>query len=80
MAGQKAGLKPMWKKLMSKVDLEEPTSIIDKVYLGCTQLEKWNKQKTCGRKARAVHHTGLLRHEHDVTECNMQHPGTTMVI
>ena len=36
MAGKKASLKPMWRKLTSKVDLEEPTAIIDHIYLGCT--------------------------------------------
>ena len=30
---------PMWKKLMKKVDLDEPTSFLDHVYLGCTQRE-----------------------------------------
>ena len=30
---------PMWKKLMKLVDLGEPTSFLDHVYLGCTQRE-----------------------------------------
>ena len=29
----------MWKKLMKLVDLGEPTSFLDHVYLGCTQRE-----------------------------------------
>ena len=30
---------PMQKKLMKLVDLGEPTSFLDRVYLGCTQRE-----------------------------------------
>ena len=29
----------MWKKLTKLVDLGEPTSFLDHVYLGCTQRE-----------------------------------------
>ena len=36
MAGKKQNLDPMWKVLMKDVDLEEPTSFFDHVYLGCT--------------------------------------------
>ena len=32
-------LAPMWKKLMKDVDLNEPTSFLDHVYLGCTERE-----------------------------------------
>ena len=28
-----------WKNLMKKVELDEPTSFLDHVYLGCTQRE-----------------------------------------
>ena len=28
---------PMWKKLMKNVFIDEPTSFLDHVYLGCTQ-------------------------------------------
>ena len=37
LAGKKQNLDPMWKLLNKEVDLEEPTSILDHVYLGCTQ-------------------------------------------
>ena len=30
---------PMWKNWMKHVDLGEPTSFLDHVYLGCTQCE-----------------------------------------
>ena len=39
MARQKKHMAPMWKKLMKNVDLDEPTSFLDHVYLGCTQRE-----------------------------------------
>ena len=39
MAGKKQNLAPMWKKLMKDVDIEEPVSFLDHVYLGCTQQE-----------------------------------------
>ena len=39
MAGRQQIMAPMWKKLMELVDLDEPTSFPDHVYLGCTQRE-----------------------------------------
>ena len=39
MAGHKQNTAPMWKKLMKLVDLDEPTSFLDHIYLGCTQRE-----------------------------------------
>ena len=39
MAGRTENIKPTWKNLMKDVDLEEPTSFLDHVYLGCTQKE-----------------------------------------
>ena len=30
---------PVWNKLMKDVDIEEPTSFLDHIYLGCTQRE-----------------------------------------
>ena len=38
-AGKKQTLDPKWKILMKEVDLGEPTSFLDHVYLGCTQRE-----------------------------------------
>ena len=37
--GKKNNLKPLWDKLMKQVDLEEPTPLLDQVYLGCTQRQ-----------------------------------------
>ena len=39
ITGKNQNLRPMWKKLMKLVDLGEPTSCRDQVYLGCTQRE-----------------------------------------
>ena len=38
-AGKTENIGPMWKVLMKDVDLGEPTSFLDHVYLGCTQRE-----------------------------------------
>ena len=37
--GKKQNLDPMWKLLNKEVDLGEPTSFLDHVYLGCTQRQ-----------------------------------------
>ena len=39
LAGKKQNINPTWKILMKDVDLGEPTSFLDHVYLGCTQRE-----------------------------------------
>ena len=39
LAGKKQNLDPMWKVLNKEVDLEEPTSFLDHVYLECTPRE-----------------------------------------
>ena len=49
MAGKKQNSAPMWKKLMKDVDIEEPISFLDHVYLGCTQREFKPNEKIIGR-------------------------------
>ena len=39
LAGKKQNLDPMWKVLNKEVDLGEPTSFLDHVYLGCTRRQ-----------------------------------------
>ena len=39
LVGKKQNINPMWKVLNKKVDLGEPTSFLDHVYLGCTQRQ-----------------------------------------
>ena len=39
MSGKKQSMAPMWKTLMKSVDLDEPTSFLDHVHLGCTQRD-----------------------------------------
>ena len=38
MIGKKQNVAPMW-KLMKNLDIDEPTSFLDHVFLGCTQRE-----------------------------------------
>ena len=44
LAGKKQNLDPMWKVLNKELDLGEPTSFLDHVYLGCTQRQ-WEISK-----------------------------------
>ena len=39
LAGKKQNINPMWKVLHKEVDLGEPTSFLDHVYLGCIQRQ-----------------------------------------
>ena len=39
LAGKKQNIDPMWKVLNKEVDLGEPTSFLDHVYLVCTQRQ-----------------------------------------
>ena len=39
LAGRKQSINPMWKVLNKEVDLGEPTSFLDHVYLECTQRQ-----------------------------------------
>ena len=39
LAGKKQNIDPMWKVLNKELDLREPTSFLDHVYLGCTQRQ-----------------------------------------
>ena len=49
MAGKKQNLAPVWKKLMKNVDIEEPTSFLGHVYLGCAQRECKLNEKIIGQ-------------------------------
>ena len=46
LAGKKQNINPMWKVLNKEVDLGEPTSFLDHVYLGCTQRQCEVSQNT----------------------------------
>ena len=39
LAGKRQNFDPMWKVLNKEVDLGEPASFLDNVYLGCTQRQ-----------------------------------------
>ena len=47
LAGKKQNINPMWKLLNKEVDLGEPTSFLDHVYLGCSQRECEISNKLC---------------------------------
>ena len=49
LAGKKQNLGPMWKVLNKEVDLGEPTSFLDHVYLGLHSKTMRNKQGYCGQ-------------------------------
>ena len=48
LAGKKHNIDPMWKVFNKEVDLGEPTSFLDHVYLGCTQKTTWKNQDIVG--------------------------------
>ena len=50
LAGKKQNLHPMWKVLNKEVELGEPTSFLDHVYVGCVS----NQQRYCGELHRYV--------------------------
>ena len=60
MAGKKQHLDSMWKILIKDVDLGEPTSFFDHVYLGCTQRECKAKQRYCGTITEVCSNPGSL--------------------
>ena len=47
LAGKKQNINPMWKVLNKEVDLGEPKSFLDHVYLGVHSKTMWNKQRYC---------------------------------
>ena len=49
LAGKKQNIDPMWKVLNKEVDLGEPTSFLDHVYLGCTQRQCEISKGYCGQ-------------------------------
>ena len=54
LAGKTENKKPTWKILMKDVDLGEPISFLDHVYLGCTQKEMSDKQRYCRQFCRQL--------------------------
>ena len=47
LAGKKQNLDPMWKVPNEEVDLGEPTSFLDHVYLGTVLKDNVKKQRYC---------------------------------
>ena len=49
LAGKKQNIDPIWKVLNKEVDLGEPTSFLDHVYLVCTQRQCQTSKDYCGQ-------------------------------
>ena len=82
MAGQKHNMAPIQKKPMKDVDLDEPTSFVDHVYLGCTQREcEPNEGILQNTETCASHVFPLEQPKHDQNETKIkqvqQHGPTT---
>ena len=61
MAGTKQKMAPMWKKLLNNVAPDEPTSFLDHVYLGWTQLDCKNRTKSLvSTTKKCLNHVFLL--------------------
>ena len=60
MAGKKQNMAPMWKKLMKDVDIEEPTSLLDHVCLGCTRRKCKPSEIIIRNIQRSLNHVFLL--------------------
>ena len=67
LAGKKQNLDPMWKLLNKEVDLGEPTSFLDHVYLGCTQKQLPNKQRYGGQLQNHVRLTNFCGEIREIT-------------
>ena len=92
MSDNSVNLKPMWNKLMSKVDLEEPTPIIDQVYFGHTQRESETNKRIATEKSDSLNKlvpfsTSTItnfnkdtRHNVVSWSCDMQGHGTKSVL
>ena len=55
----------MWKKLMSKIDLEQPIRITDHVYVGCTQRESETNKKNRDGEIRTFQQDAIIQFKHD---------------
>ena len=63
LAAKKQNLDPMWKVLNTEVDLGEPTSFLDHVYLGCTQRQ-CEVSKDIVHNYRTIFESGELKNYH----------------
>ena len=60
-SGKKQNMAPVWKKLMKNVDLDEPTSFLDHVHLGCTQRECKSNENIIEENKKCSSHEFLLK-------------------
>ena len=68
LAGKNQNFDPMWKTPMKEVDMGEPTSFLDHVYLGCIQTRIRNEQKYCGQLQKYVRIQDLCKSKRKATQ------------
>ena len=76
MAGMKQNMAPLWKKLMKNVDLDEPTSFLDHVNLGCTQRECKPNDNIFLRTEKCPNHEFPLEHLKNYQDGKIVHAKT----
>ena len=59
LGGRKQHLNRMWKKWMKLVDLGQPTSFLDHVYLGCAQRECKSNESIVDEDRKCSNHESL---------------------
>ena len=79
MAGKKQNMAPMWKKLMKNVDIDEPTSFLDRVYFGCTQRE-CKPHKSLNNIRRCLSHVFLLEQQKITGEAEISRTNCSVVL
>ena len=67
LAGKKQNFDPMWKVLVKEVELGEPTSFLDHVFLGCTQRQCEISKKNCGQLQKHVRITNFRGGSSEIT-------------
>ena len=76
MAGKCENLAPMCKKLMKIVDIDEPTSFLDNVYLGCTQRECKPNEAIIKKYTKSSNHVLLLEQQRNCRDGKNHHAQT----
>ena len=67
LAVKKQNIVPMWKLLNKEVDLGEPTSFLDHLYMGCIQRQCDIKQRYCGQLQNHVRIANVRGRNREIT-------------
>ena len=76
MAGKKQNLAPMWKKLKS-VDVDEPTSFLDRVYLDVLNVNADRMKRWLNNLQRCWNHVFLLEQQKNYRDGKKTHAKTS---